>query len=512
MRRYRQMMRSAGDRADRADGAEAVKLATCDGVLAGQRANGVDRYRGVPYAAPPTGPRRFAAPVPPVPWSGIRDATSEPTRAVQPIPPVLRQLETLRPGTRFGEDCLNVDVVSPTGASGLPVLVWIHGGAYRVGGAGDYDGAPLARLGEMVVVTVTYRLGALGFLDLPDALGVDPDDIGYVSNAGLRDVIAALRWVQESIASFGGDPARVTVAGQSSGAGLVGALLVSPHAAGLFAGAIAASGGLNMTSDREEAANAAREFLVALGVGTERPERLRTASARAVLAAMRTVDALRPDGLPFRPWFDGDLLPVSRQAAAAAPTAAVPLMIGTNRDEYSFFRVFRQAVVPMRRERIAVMLLADTGARRAETILGCYPDDRRGLGELGTDAVFTMPALAMAERHGAVAPSWVYRFDFGSARFGLGAFHAIDLMFLFDGPRALRRALLGPFSPDQQALAGRLRQHWAHFVRSGTPGPGWPRYKPPERLTKVFNLADAVVADPAGDRRRAWHGADQPAW
>lgn len=495
----------------RTDRGEPVVLSSRDGLIVGRRGDGVDVYRGVPYAAPPTGPLRFAAPVPAAPWTGVRDATAEPVRAVQPVPPVLRQVESVRPGSRFGEDCLTVDVVSPSGASGLPVLVWIHGGAFRVGGAGDYDGAPLARLGEMVVVTVSYRLGALGFLDLPDALGVDPDEAGYVSNAGLRDVIAALRWVRESIAAFGGDPARVTLAGQSSGAGLVGALLVSRDAAGLFAGAIASSGGLNMTADRDEAAAAAREFLVALGVGTERPERLHTASSRAVLAAMREVDALRPDGLPFRPWFDGELLPASRQAADRTATAPVPLVIGTNRDEYSFFRVFRQAVVPMRRERISVMLLAETGARRAETILARYPDDRRGLGELGTDAVFTMPALATAERHGAVAPTWVYRFDFGSARFGLGAFHAIDLMFLFDGPRLLRRALLGPWSADQEALAGRLRRYWVDFVRTGDPGPGWPRYEVPDRLTKVFDLADAVVADPPGDRRRAWHGADQPA-
>ena len=490
---------------------ETVLVHTRDGALRGRRGDGVDVYRAVPYAAAPVGGLRFAAPEPLKPWIGVRDATAPATRAVQPLPPVARQLRPLRPGTRFGEDALTVDVVSPTGGSGLPVLFWIHGGAYRVGSAANYDGAPLARLGGIVVVTVNYRLGAFGFLNLSDALGQGSDGDRYAGNAGLRDVIAALGWVRESIAAFGGDPARITIAGESAGAGLVTALLVSPYAAGLFAGAIAQSGALNMNADREEAAASAREFLIALGVGTERRDRLHSASPRAVLSAMRSVDALRPDGLPFRPWFDGDLLPATREAAATAPTAAVPLLIGTNRDEYRLFSVLRQAVVPLRRERIAVMLSAEAGARRAARILACYPPDKQGLGELGTHAVFTMPALAIAERHARHSPTFVYRFDFGTTRLRLGAFHTIDLLFLFDGPPVVRRALLGRFSPEQQSLADRLRGNWVQFVRTGDPGPDWPRFEVPQRLTRLFDLADSIVADPERELRRVWHGVDLPA-
>ncbi len=480
----------------------------------------MDVHRRIPYAAPPVGPLRFAAPVPPAPWTGVRDATGTATRAVQPLPPALGAAgRVVGSRGRYGEDCLTVDVVAPAGAAedtaagrpGRPVLVWVHGGAYRTGGAADWDGAPLVLLGDLLVVTVSYRLGAFGFLDVADALGVDPGDIPQVGLAGVRDVLAALAWVRTTIAAFGGDPARVTVAGESSGAGLVTSLMQSPAARGLFAGVIAQSGAPNMNSERDDAAGAAREFLLALGAGPENATQvLRTASPARVLAAMRRVNRMRPDGLPFRPWFDGELFPASHADAQNTPTAPVPLLIGTNRDEHRLFSVLRQAVVPRTRERIAVLLVAEYGARRAATILRCYPPDARGLADLGTHGVFTMPAVHLADRHSGVAPTYRYRFDFGTSRLGLGAFHAIDLIFLFDGPAVLDRALFGSPAPERDALADRLRRHWVEFVRTGAPGGDWPHYDTDRRATLLLDAVDTVALDPEGDRRRVWHGAEVP--
>lgn len=503
----------------RRDAGETVDVETSDGVVRGHCTDRVDVHRGVPFAAPPTGARRFSAPAAPLRWTGVRDAAGTPTRAVQPVPPVLRAGRRVREGVRHGEDCLTVDVASPTGAAqdtaagrpGRAVLVWVHGGAFRTGSGAEYDGAPLARLGDIVVVTVNYRLGALGFLDLPDALGLDPGDPRFAGNVGVRDVIAALVWVRDTIALFGGDPARVTVAGESAGAGIVTSLMVSPAARGLFAGVIAQSGALNFTTEREDAADAAREFLVALGAAPDRLDRLRDATPGQVLAAMRRVTALRPDGLPFRPWFDGDLLPTSHAAARAVQTAAVPLLIGTNRDEHRLFTVLRQDVVPRTRERIALMLVAEAGAERTARILDTYPDDARGLNDLGTHGVFTMPAVHLADRHSALAPVHRYRFDYGTTRLGLGAFHAIDLMFLFDGPAALDRVLLGRQSPERTALADRLRRYWVEFVRTGSPGADWPQYEVPGRATKLLDVTDSVAWDPEGERRRVWHDAEVPA-
>ncbi len=509
---------------NRAGRSEPVVVATPHGLVRGLRRDGVDVHRRVPYAAPPVGRLRFAAPAPPAPWTGIRQAASASTRAIQPLPPPVRAARLVGPRGRYGENCLTVDVVAPAGSAadtaagrpGRPVLVWVHGGAYRTGGAADYDGAPLARLGDLVVVTVNYRLGAFGFLDVADAIGLDPADSRFPGNVGVRDVLAALAWIRAAIAAFGGDPARVTVAGESAGAGLVTSLLLSPAARGLFAGVIAQSGAPTMNTEREDAAAAAREFLLALGAGPENAARvLATAPPSRVLAAMRRVNALRPDGLPFRPWFDGDLLPVSAAAARSAPTLAVPLLIGTNRDEHRLFSVLRQAVVPRTRERIAVMLVAEHGAPRASAILRSYPDDAAGLSDLGTHGVFTMPAVHLADRHSGVAPTYRYRFDFGTSRLGLGAFHAIDLMFVFDSPRVLGRALFGSPAPARDALADRVKRHWVQFVRTGSPGgdwPGgdWPRYDTPRRATRLLDVADSVADDPEGDRRRVWHGAEVP--
>ena len=492
-----------------------VELDTPDGRVRGVRAGGVDRFTGVPYGAPPVGPRRFAAPERVRPWHGVRDATGPRTRAVQVVPRGLRTATRLAPGRRHGEDCLDVEVVAPLGAAagvaagapGRPVLVWVHGGAYRSGSGADYDGAPLALLGDLVVVTVDYRLGAFGFLDLSDALGTAPDG-RYAGNAGVRDVLAALEWVRRCVAAYGGDPDRVTLAGESAGAGIATSLLLVPRAAGLVHRVIAQSGPPSLNCTRVEAADAAREFLVALGAGAEDRDRLESARPREVLAAMARVDRLRPDGLPFRPWFDGDLLPESLEAAKTAPTLAVPLLIGTNRDEHRLFTVLRQAVLPLTRERIALLLVAEHGPERAARILARYPRDARGLSDLGTHGVFTMPSAALADRHSAVAPTYRYRLDYGSPRLGLGAFHALDLLLLFDGPAAVERVLLGRPDPRRAALADRIRRSWVSFARDGDPGGGWPRYAPPERLVRLLDLTDSVVSDPEGDRRAAWDGTE----
>ncbi|MEJ5946682.1 carboxylesterase family protein [Pseudokineococcus basanitobsidens] len=481
-----------------------------------------DSWRGVPYARPPVGEHRFAAPAPPAPWGGVLDATGPGPACAQTVPVLPRSLGLVLGATgRRTEDCLTVDVHAPAGAATdgrrRPVLVWVHGGAFVTGSPGEYDGAVLAARGDVVVVCVGYRLGAFGFVDLADAVGrpgpgrrgVDPERVP--SNAGLRDQVRALEWVRDAVEAFGGDPARVTLAGESAGSASVALLMSSPAARGLFSAAICQSGALSIATDREDAARLARELCSQLGVSREEPEGLWQASTRDLLRAVAAVSATRPEGLVTRPWFDDDLLPASLAAAHATRTPPVPLLAGTNRDEHTLFRRFVRDVLPETRPRLAAALDAAAPAEDVDRILGAYPDDERGLTDLGSHLIFTMPSIHHSDAHAAHSPTWRYRVDWGPSTFGLGATHGVELYLLW--PYAPLRRSLQRLDRDGRvaALADRVQRHWLHFVRHGTPDPGvgrWPAYDPDQRTTLVLDLEDRVVLDPEGARREAWRGRD----
>ncbi len=309
------------------------------GRIAGSSENGVLVFRGIPYARAPQGPLRLRAPQPPEPWPGVRDARAFGASAPQSPGRLAALLGS--PTESFAEDCLYLNVWTPgVDAARRPVLIWLHGGGFTTGSGSQpiYDGARLARRGDVVVVTVNYRLGALGYLQLP---ALEREAQAASANPGLLDQIAALRWVQENIAAFGGDPANTTLFGESAGAMSVGTLLGTPRAKGLFGRAILQSGAASNVYDREDAQRVAETFMKELGLAADDLAGLRAQPLAAVLAAQdraaqQLLGVVRQ--LPFQPVVDGDVLPRRPLEAIAGGLARdVSLLIGTNLEEQKLF-------------------------------------------------------------------------------------------------------------------------------------------------------------------------------
>jgi para-nitrobenzyl esterase len=483
---------------------------TADGWVRGATvADGrVNVWRGLPYAAPPVGAMRFAAPAPVVPWAGVRDATVDGRSAVQAPsrrPGPLRVWLGARRGR--SEDCLYLNVWAPAAASQTPrpVVVWVHGGSFKSGSGSFYDAARLVDDGDVVVVTVNYRLGVLGFVDFHDAIGGDER---IVSNPGLRDQLAALHWVRDNVSAFGGDPERVTVAGESAGSASVCALATAAEARGLVHGVIAQSGALTLTVDRDDAARNAGLILQELDLSRERIDQLWRLPASALLGAAIRCQDRRRGALLTRPWWDGDLL-ADRLEAGYRQLAPVPTLIGSNAHEHRTFTKMRADIMPMTRDALATSLTSSLGWEHARRVLAEYADDADGLNDLGSDLVFRMPSIHVADVQARQADAWMYRVDFGSWIPGAGAFHAIELMLLFPQPPRTEFLMLGPGSPEREALAARFRANWLHFVRHGRPSSQWPAYDPDgERATYVWDLEDRVERDPGAARRVAWAGRD----
>lgn len=471
---------------------------TALGGLQGLQDGGVCAWLGVPYAQPPVGARRFLPPEPAQPWQGVRSATG--FGAACPQKPI-GGMKSL--GPRLDEDCLTLNIWSPA-ADGKKraVLVWIHGGAFLLGSARVYTGAHLAQQGDIVVVALNYRLGVFGFVNFGEALG----DERITSNLGLRDQLAALQWVREHIAAFGGDPERVTIAGESAGSVSVSLLLHCEPARPLFHGAIMQSGALTLIHDREKSLSTAQAYVELLNVRSL--HELQSLPVQALQQAQATVHQRQGGSVPAAPWFDGTLFPASLDEARQASTAPVPVLAGFNRDEIRFFEMWRGVLDQfVSRERMAELLRAQLGNAAAQRILAAYPATRAGERQLGTHMSFGMPTLHFAERHAQRSPTWFYRFDLGHPL--MGAIHAIELFYLWDMPGMLPLMLRGgPLWGRRAALAQRLRSHWIHFVREGRPGDDWPAFDVERRATMVFDRHDAVRDDPERERRLAWAGLD----
>ena len=488
---------------------------TSRGAVRGTTDQGVSVFKGIPYAAPPFGERRFAAPEPAPAWDGVRDALGFGPTALHPgyVPPFSALLpDPIIPG----EDCLNLNVWTPDpGAGGLPVTVFVHGGAF-VNGSGavpTYDGTAFARDG-VVLVTFNYRLGVDGFAHLADA----------VDNRGLLDQLAALRWVQEEIAAFGGDPGQVTVFGESAGAMSIGCLLASPRAEGLFRRAVLQSGAGHHAVRPETAKLVAAELGARLGVDPTAEalaavglEPLIAAQSQVVLEAQLNPDPARwgevaQNLMAFEPVVDGDLLPdlpIRRLAAGAA--AGVDLLVGTTAEEFRFFMVPNGIIDHVPAE--GVTGLAAAYGLDAPAAVAAYrahhPDGTPGdlLADLTSDWFFRIPALRTAEARAAAGErAHVYEFAWGSPAHGgrLGSCHALELAFVFDtlsDPTSV--PMVGTEPP--QALADEVHAAWARFAATGDPG--WPAYDPATRAVMRFaDGASAVVEDPRSTERALWEG------
>ncbi|MGC5166127.1 carboxylesterase/lipase family protein [Luteimicrobium sp. DT211] len=518
------------------------RVATESGVVVGETDGGARVWRGLPYAEPPVGAARWRRPTPVEPWAGVRDATRFGAVCTQ---------HRLRAGGGVpatwprSEDCLTLNVwVPPSEADDLrPVLVWVHGGAF-VAGSGmlpDFNGARLAVEGDVVVVTLNYRLGTLGFLDL-SSFGAG--DERFDANVGLWDVIEALRWLRENAASFGGDPGRVTLAGESAGASVVTTLVAAPAARGLFHRAVALSPAPAAVYSADRMASYAQRLLRMVGAGLDDAASWRRIPAEALVDAgtrlLDEVDARYTGTIAFAPSVDGVLLPESPvDAALGGRTAPVPLITGTMRNEALLFLRARPHILPVAPPRVdrVFELLAEQRAARATSggagragsdersddddaalqadVLAAYPGypEREAVLDFAADSTFRIPTIRFAEGHGQVAPVWMYRCDFATpaermAR--LDATHGTEIPLVFDtldAPVGRLTMLLGGRSAAQR-LGARIRRHLVGLARDGAPGFGWPRYAAPDRTTLVLDRDVRIARDPGARAREAWDAVD----
>jgi para-nitrobenzyl esterase len=463
------------------------------GRLEGIVQGGISSFRGIPYARPPAGALRWRAPEALPPWTGVRDAT----RFGAACPQAPSQLDSLAGGSigAQSEDCLTLNIWTPSLRGKRPVMVWIHGGAFAIGAGHQsvYDGTHLASRG-CVVVTINYRLGTFGFLAL-DGIATGAE--------GLFDQIAALRWVKANIAAFGGGPGNVTAFGESAGAMSVAALLAAPEAQGLFHKAILQSGAGHIGHDREHAEKVSHALLAKLGTR----ERLREIPPAALLKAQIALlldsrtGKLKLGGFPFQPALDTKPIDAIRAGAARG----IAVLTGTTLEEWKLFT----AVNP----RLRLMTGAGFAQRarrlgKGDADLAAAYSEGTGFARFNammTDKAFMVPATRLLEAQAAYAPVYAYRFDWRSRFLGglLGACHALELGFVFGTHNDGRNGTFFGKGLAADALSSTMMEAWTAFARTGDPG--WARYDTASRETMIFgDGAPHIVSAPNEARRKAW--------
>ena len=502
-----------------AQGDNGLVATTAAGQVRGKRAGEVLVFKSIPYAAPPVGALRFAAPVPHQPWAGVRDATQSGPTAPFNLPPagVMDDQPVFGAGWVKGDDYLTTNIWTPalTGPA-RPVMVFIHGGAFVLG-ASDvplYDGAALAQKG-VVLVSLDYRLGVEGFLKIK----------GVPSNLGIRDQLAALRWVQANIASFGGDPANVTVFGESAGAMSVATLLASPAAKGLFQRAIMMSGSGQAVLSGEQADRIADKYASVLKIKNTAeayrrlsPEQLMAAQLKVTpkMVKLNTKEYADPGSgtALFFPVIDGDIVPaVPLTSVQQGASSAIDVMVGYNSDEANYFLVPSGMLKKIKSNFVLTLAAKQLHPAPASLVMvykQAYPT--KGLGELlsamATAYQFQVPSVHFADAH-ARQPGRTYMYEFAwpssVAASTYGAYHGLELLFVFNrlalstGPRGM----LGP-SGGPAELADQMQSAWVEFARTGSPG--WAPYTAAERQTMLFNTNSQLQTNPHAKELRAWEG------
>lgn len=474
-------------------------VTTTYGPVRGVRRDTGTAFLGIPYAQPPVGDLRFAAPVPPVAWRDTRDCTAYgPTAQRKQLGEVTAIPEPSIPGD--GVLNLNVFTPDPSREAKLPVLVWIHGGGFVAGSAASpwYDGASFNRDG-VVVVSLGYRLGIEGFLHLDGA----PD------NRAVMDWIAGLRWVRENIAEFGGDPDKVTIAGQSAGGGAVWALMATPAAKGLFRASISASGAVSQPNDRAAGLAVAELFTKETGVP-------------ATVAALRDLsgdqlqtlqDKLGEPGtgdsgpaLALAPFADGALIPQSATELLKSGAAMdIPLLLGFTRDEFNSISKDKPVTDAALPTAFAALGLSPTDV---DAFRAAYPGDTAPelVGQATSDLLLRAPSYRVAEsRASRDIPTWLYEFTWTSTapEFTGTSFHCLDIPFAFDLLHAQGVTAVAGDNPPQ-SLADALHKTWVSFITTTDPGPAWPRYTLDKRDTMIWSDTPQVRSDPFAAQRSIW--------
>ncbi len=486
---------------------------TSVGEISGTSAGKLCTYKGIPYAAPPTGDRRFRPPQPAPPWEDTLRATDG-SRVCPQFPD--RSSEDYPDSRKVyaDEDCLYLNVWAPRGGSARrPVIVFVHGGAAIFGNANEarYDGTTLATRGDAVVVTINYRLGILGWSELGD---LDPAYRGSGNN-GLRDQIAAFTWVRQHIADFGGDPGNVTAVGESEGAFSLSALLATDHPQRLFRRVVLESGSGYM--DRSAALE--KELTAPF---------LSVAKSVAALKSMTTTQLLTLqektlESLPgaftravyFGAYVDGNLVKAPLiQRVRAGYARGIDLITGTNRDELRYFAQFDPSVLRLSQPQYGLLFPAPLASRRS-AMVGAYAAARPHASEgdialaMANDQTMRVPATRLAAAQSRWARSYLYQFDWAPAK-GLGAIHTAELPFVFGTLRFTGipggAESLSTDRARMTALSGRMVTAWTSFARNGNPG--WPAYRTPARATMVWNLTPKVAYAPNDAERALWDPYD----
>ncbi len=498
---------------------------TTVGKIRGIVKDGVHIFKGVAYGANAEGAARFKPPTKPAQWSGVRDAIDFGPRAYQNdnsfgLMPELIALFNAEP-LPMSENCLVLNVWTPAlDGRKRPVMFWCHGGAFIAGSGSSawYEGSNLARKGEVVVVTVNHRLGVPGYLYLGDLAG---EEYRASGNVGMLDIVEALKWVRDNIATFGGDPGNVTIFGESGGGAKVSVLMAMAPAHGLFHKAIIQSGPAVTVMDRGDATETAAMVLNELGLDAKQLDKLQKVPAENLIKAQTAVLAKAGSGLlalanrrklGFNPVVDGDSLPQHPfEPVAPKISAKIPLMIGTNKDEILLFAPqLADLDEPAMQTRMKAFL-GDHADRTIEAYRRARP--KASAAEIAvaitSDRFMRIGSITLAERQAAqhAAPVFMYLFTWETPVLGgkLKSPHALEIPFVFDNVATDR---LSGDTPTKFALAEKMSRAWLAFARSGDPNhsgiPNWPGYSAEQRATMIFDNQCAVANDPYGAERRAW--------
>jgi para-nitrobenzyl esterase len=495
-----------------------------DGRLEGDEHDGVAVFKGIPFAAPPVGPLRWAPPAKPVAWNNVRDARRFGSVAPQ-NPTQNGALAAMAIDQPQSEDCLTLNVWAPAAQRApRPVMVWIHGGAFTIGSGAQpiYDGSTLARRGDVVVVTINYRLGPLGFLRLGDVTG---GKIPSTGNEGVLDQIAALRWVHENIAEFGGDPGNVTIFGESAGGMSVGTLLGMPQARGLFHKAIPQSGACNTAAAVERANRVAERVLARLGVSASNSDAIRALKPEQLLKGTFLDDGVTPDpslGMAYQPVADGAQLPcMAIEMVGNGSADGVAIMVGSTLEEWKLFGIMDPSLGTLDRDRLAARVARRIPGESAGALIQDYEYSRLRRGAsveprdifcaIETDRAFRMPAVRLAETQSRREPrvySYLFTWKSPALRGALGACHALELGFVFGTNNLEGMRQFAGSGPAADRLAAGMQDAWLAFARSGDPScdsaGAWPCYTEARRATMIFGDESGAADAPYDDERRAW--------
>ena len=497
------------------------------GKVEGTSNDGVHAFKGIPFAAPPVGERRWHAPEPPAPWSGVRPATDWGKQAWQPAVEgagMLSFVFNIRNAAYRDEDCLQLNVFTPgADTAKRPVLVWIHGGGFQggTGGTPVYDGSNLARRGDVVVVTINYRVGPLGWLNLNELTG---GRVPATGNEGLLDQVEALRWIRDNIAAFGGDPGNVTIFGESAGAMSVGALLASASAKGLFHRGILISGATSTANTLTRGVEIADGLLRKLGVSPNDVAKLLALEPETLIEAASGYRAAG-GGMSFQPCMDGTVLgEFPLEAVRNGAADGIPVLVGTQRDEWRGFTLNNPQTANL--DEAGLLAEVSSNVQEAASLIADYRRIHDGRGDatdptslfaaIETDRKMRMPAIDLAEAlaaRGESAHHYIFGHESPWEGGRLGSPHAIIIGFVF-GTHAMSEESTAFFGAGEaaDAVSANLQDAFCGLARTGSPRTvamgDWEPYDAQSRSTGIFVDPVEVASAPYDEERALWVGRE----